>query len=146
VVCCFGWAIKEGQEYVLVVRMTRAGFEHALSGACLSHFDSDLYTDHQEWKARRDATTNRVQWDPERDLELRPLVWRSLQLGLSGDASRSLASEWTIEINDITARVHEIRDHVAAGRTEAALARLPTELPYPLPSSVAAFVGAEMTT
>jgi hypothetical protein len=138
-----GWATKDGQEQVLALRMTCVGFEHALSTACLSHFDADVYADHTAWEARRDATANRVQWDPERDLALRPLAWRSLQLGLSGDASRSLANEWTLAIDDITPLVHEIRDDVEAGRTEAALAKLPTELPYPLPADVAAVVGAD---
>jgi hypothetical protein len=137
-----GWATKEGQEHVLALRMTRGGFEHALSTACLSHFDAALYANHKAWEARRDATANRVQWDPERDLALRPLAWRSLQLGLSGDASRSLANEWTLAIDDITPLVHEIRDDVEAGRTEEALGKLPNELPYPLPADVAVVVGA----
>jgi Domain of unknown function (DUF4291) len=32
------WATKPGQERVLAVKITRAGFEWALAHACLSHF------------------------------------------------------------------------------------------------------------
>src|SRR3954454_6019352 len=73
-----GWATKPGQERVLAVHITRAGFEEALVDACLSHFDPDVYADHEAWERRRSTTSVRVQWDPERDVELRTLPWRSL--------------------------------------------------------------------
>ena len=34
-----GWATKPGQERVLAIEITRAGFEWALSHAALSHYD-----------------------------------------------------------------------------------------------------------
>ena len=39
-----GWATKPGQERVLAVRLSRAGFEEALAAACLSHFDRAVFT------------------------------------------------------------------------------------------------------
>ena len=61
-----GWAGKEGQEHVLTIRMSRAGFESALSSAALSHFEPGTYANHDEWLARKAASPVRVQWDPER--------------------------------------------------------------------------------
>ena len=43
-----------------------------------------------------------MQWDPERDLRLQALPYRSLQLGLAGEASRRYADEWTVAITDVT--------------------------------------------
>jgi hypothetical protein len=41
-----GWASKPGQERVLAVRNTRAGFEWALAHAALSHFDAQVHASH----------------------------------------------------------------------------------------------------
>jgi hypothetical protein len=35
-----GWAAKPGQERILAIEMTCAGFDWALDHACLSHFDA----------------------------------------------------------------------------------------------------------
>src|SRR5262245_17011877 len=45
-----GWATKPGQEHVLALRITREGFEHALSHACLSSFRRDVYATREAWQ------------------------------------------------------------------------------------------------
>ncbi|MFM2353876.1 MAG: hypothetical protein RLZZ608_1282 [Actinomycetota bacterium] len=134
-----GWATKPGQEHVLEIRMLRTGFEHALSQSCLSHFDPTVYSDEDEWKARRDATTVRVQWDPERDAHHTALTHRSLQLGLAGEATRRFAAEWVVGITDITPKVREL--HRSLGH-DSELAGLPAERPYPLSEVLRATIGA----
>lgn len=62
-----GWATKAGQEHVLAIRITRAGFEWALAHSCLSHPLNPPYDNHEEWEARKQTSPVRVQWDPERD-------------------------------------------------------------------------------
>lgn len=126
-----GWGTKEGQEVVLAVEMTREGFELALRQACLSHYDSGVHADHAAWKKQLRESPVRVQWDPERDLWSRQLPYRSLQLGLSGEAARRYADEWTVGITDATALAGEIRALVQEGRTAAAAELLPRERPYP---------------
>lgn len=134
-----GWATKPGQERVLAIRITREGFEEALSGACLSNFDADVYGSHEEWLRCLEASTVRVQWDPERTINLDPLPWRSLQVGLAGVAVRRYVSEWITDITDITARAQEI--HHRAGESHVAL---PCERPYPLPPDIAKNIGASL--
>lgn len=129
-----GWATKPGQERVLAIKITRTGFEEAL---CLSHFDADLYPDYETWKARKEQSPVRIQWDPERSVDLRPLPWRSLQVGLTGEAARRYVNEWITAIDDITDEVRELRE--AARRSPD---RLPAERPYPLPDPIAAIIGA----
>ena len=132
-----GWATKPGQERVLAVRMTRAGFEEALSRACLSHADPDVYPDHDAWQRRLATSPVRVQWDPERDPALNPLPWRSLQVGLGRAVVPAYVDQWVVGLEDVTDRVHRLRDLPADERTD-----LPVERPYPLPAEVAALVGA----
>ncbi|MER7830602.1 DUF4291 domain-containing protein [Streptomyces sp. NPDC095602] len=126
-----GWAGKEGQQTVLAVEIERAGFEWALRHACLSHYTPGLHTDRQAWRRELREAPARVQWDPERDLRLRPLPYRSLQLGLCGEAARRYADEWTMSIRDVTPLTREVHALVRAGDLEAARRLLPREEPYP---------------
>ncbi|MDH6217272.1 DUF4291 family protein [Streptomyces pseudovenezuelae] len=107
-----GRSTKAGQETVLAVEITRDGFEWALA---------------------------RVQWDPERDPRLQPLPRRSLQLGLSGEAVRRYADEWTVSLRDVTplvreihALVREIHALVSDGDQDSAARLLHQGGPYPV--------------
>ncbi|WP_320783442.1 DUF4291 domain-containing protein [Streptomyces sp. CRN 30] len=126
-----GWGTKPGQETVLAVEIARDGFEWALRHACLSSYVRGLHEDHSAWQRQLRRSPARVQWDPERDLRLRPLGYRSLQLGLRGEAVRRYADEWTVSISDVTPLAHEIHGLVTAGDLDSAARLLPEERPYP---------------
>ncbi|MEV0264237.1 DUF4291 domain-containing protein [Streptomyces sp. NPDC050617] len=127
-----GWGAKESQETVLAVEIAREGFEWALENAFLSHYEQGLHADHAAWKSQLKQAPARVQWDPERDLRLRPLPHRSLQLGLTGEAARRYADEWTVSITDVTPLAHTVHAHVREGDLAAARRLLPRERPYPV--------------
>ncbi|OJF12269.1 DUF4291 domain-containing protein [Couchioplanes caeruleus] len=118
-----GWATKPGQERVLAVRITRAGFDWALAHACSSHHDRASGESREEWARRLRTSPVRVQWDPERSLALNALPYRSLQLGIGADAVRRYVDDWTVSITDVTPMVREI-----AAKRDPAL--LPVERPY----------------
>lgn len=132
-----GWATKPGQERVLAVRITRAGFEEALASACLSHFDADVHPSPDAWQQRLSSSPVRVQWDPERDSALNPLPWRSLQVGLGRGIVPAYVDQWVVGLEDITDRVHRLRDLPAERPTG-----LPVERQYPLPTDIATVIGA----
>jgi len=136
-----GWASKPGQERVLAIEISRAGFEWALVHACLSHFDPNLHDDRRAWSQGLAASPVRVQWDPERSLRMQALPYRSLQVGLSGEAVDRYVEDWTVSIKDITPAVETIRQRLNAGDESAASGLLPAERPYPLPAEVAALIG-----
>ncbi|MFF7978143.1 DUF4291 domain-containing protein [Streptomyces sp. NPDC007901] len=127
-----GWGGKVGQETVLAVEISRAGFEWALRHACLSSYAREVHPDRAAWQRELKRAPARVQWDPERDLRLRPLSHRALQLGLSGEAVRRYADEWTVAIHDVTPLVHEIHALVSSGDLASAARLLPQERPYPV--------------
>ncbi|MGW7430166.1 DUF4291 domain-containing protein [Streptomyces sp. NPDC054861] len=127
-----GWGLKEGQQTVLAIEITREGFEWALRHACLSHYVRKIHADHAAWKKELRRSPARVQWDPERDPHLQALPYRSLQLGLTGEAARLYADRWTVGIRDVTPLAHEIHALVRDGRTDDARTRLPEERPYPM--------------
>ncbi|MFJ8186239.1 DUF4291 domain-containing protein [Streptomyces sp. NPDC096105] len=126
-----GWGMKEGQGTVLAVEITRDGFEWALRHACLSHYEPGLHTDRAAWRRALERAPARVQWDPERDLRLQPLPYRSLQLGLSGEAARLYADEWIVSMADVTPLAHTVHAHVRDGELDLARQLLPRERPYP---------------
>ncbi|MGX9883737.1 DUF4291 domain-containing protein [Streptomyces sp. NPDC002276] len=127
-----GWGTKAGQETVLAVEIGRDGFEWALRHACLSSYVRGVHPDRAAWQRQLRRAPTRVQWDPERDARLQPLPYRSLQLGLSGEAIRRYADEWTVAIRDVTPLAHEVHALVSRGELDSAARLLPQELPYPV--------------
>ncbi|WP_229911156.1 DUF4291 domain-containing protein [Streptomyces aurantiogriseus] len=127
-----GWGSKEGQETVLAVEISRVGFEWALRHACLSSYVRGVHPDRATWQRQLKRAPARVQWDPERDLRLQPLPYRSLQLGLSGEAARRYADEWTVAIRDVTPLAHEIHALVSSRDLDSAARLLPRERSYPV--------------
>jgi hypothetical protein len=132
-----GWAAKPGQERVLAVEITRAGFEWALARACLSHYETGSGETRAEWSRRLKRSAVRVQWDPERSLQLGALPYRSLQLGLGGEAVPQYVDEWTVSITDVTGLARRIQ----ATRDPA---QLPAERPYPIPARNSATAASLM--
>ncbi|MCX4971797.1 DUF4291 domain-containing protein [Streptomyces sp. NBC_00620] len=126
-----GWGTKAGQETVLAVEISRDGFEWALRHSSLSSYVRGVHPDRATWQRQLKRAPARVQWDPERDLHLQPLPYRSLQLGLAGEAVRHYADDWTVSIRDITPLAHEIHALVRSGDLDSAARLLPQERPYP---------------
>jgi hypothetical protein len=124
------WATKPGQERILAVRIARDGFEWALRHSSLSH-DS----------AHPASCPVRVQWDPERSLQLARLDHRAIQVGLGGEAVDRYVEEWITDLADVTSLAREIHELVEAGELDAAHSRRPREREYDLPADVQAVVG-----
>ena len=127
-----GFARKVGQEVVLGIDITRAGFEWALEHAVLSHYDASIHPSHDEWKSSLPDAPVRIQWDPERDWRLNILKGvRSIQIGLSGDAVSRYVNEWIVRLENVTPVAHGIADAVNG---DVVPDDLPDKLeqPYPL--------------
>lgn len=132
-----GWARKPGQERVLAVRITREGWETALSNAVLTSYKPGIYADHDDWARRLKQGSVRVQWDPERTLSGAELDARSIQVGLSRHIVADYVNTWTVEIRDITPTVRKMADLIKEGRRDRAAEHLPKERPYELPPHIA---------
>lgn len=138
-----GWASKPGQERVLAIRISRAGWEEALSQATLTTFEPALYGDFDAWRRSLEHAPVRVQWDPERDLRGRPQERRAIQVGISRDLIARYVNEWTLEIRDVTPLVRAVRRLLDDGRATDAQARLPRERLYPTPDTLARRLGMD---
>jgi Domain of unknown function (DUF4291) len=107
-----GWGYKDaGQRRILAIDITRDGFEWALAHSCPSHPGTSMPFD--EYSRLKNNAPVRIQWDPERNLRLQPLPYRSIQIGLSGEAVRQYVTEWITKISDITDLAHTIHTLVS---------------------------------
>lgn len=131
------WGRKPGQERTLAVRITRAGWEEALSAAVLTHWDRSVHSTHAEWRKALDGARVHVQWDPERSVAGESLTHRSIQVGLGRHVTGKYARGWIRELRDLTPLVQKLRSANGRGRQ----AGLPEEKPYPLDPRIARRIG-----
>ena len=97
----------------------------------MSTYQEEMYESYEEWKRLIHSSDIRVQWDPERDIHGNPLNYRSLQLGLRGEAVRKYVNEWIVDITDITditSYVNELRCLISQQKDISML--LPKEMVY----------------
>lgn len=131
-----GWAKKENQERVLEIKIKREGFEWALEHASLSHFIKSIHKDQTSWKTNLKNAPVRIQWDPEKDMFLNALDYRSIQIGLHQEAVEKYVNEWIVEVNDITETCHHIHQLILEDRIQEAKELLPKEEIYPVPNTL----------
>lgn len=124
-----GWGFKDaGQKRILAIDISREGFEWALANGCLSHADESISK--EEWQKLKSQSPVRIQWDPERDLYLRPQEHRAIQVGLSKEAVELYVNQWIKRITDITPLAHSIYKLVQEGDLDKARCQIPQEKEY----------------
>jgi hypothetical protein len=138
------WAVKPGQEMVLAVRISREGWEEALSQAVLTHADRRIYRSREDWRTQFARARVHVQWDPERTLRGRTLDQRSIQVGLSRHVIDRYVDDWIVDIQDLTPLVRRIHRLLTDGDASRAKRLLPPERPYQVDSEIAARLGVDI--
>ena len=137
-----GWGLKDpNQKRILAIDITRQGFEWALSHSSLSHAAPRRSGGDEEAKFEEHAAPVRIQWDPERDLLLRALGRRTIQIGLSKEAIELYVGSWIRRITDISKLARQIHELVSGNDLKQALALLPAEQPYHLNASLEERLG-----
>lgn len=135
------WGSKSGQEHTLAVRITRAGWERALSLAVLTTPNRSVFPTREAWEKQIREAVVHVQWDPERSLRGGTLPYRSIQVGVSRHLIREYVDEWIVGIEDLTPRVQKIRNLLQSGKAAAAQRLLPPEKVYPTPEAIGRRIG-----
>jgi len=135
------WGRKSGQEHILAVRLTRAGWDEALSLGILTHPEPAIHGDADRWRASFDAAVVHVQWDPERSLRGASQEHRTIQVGISRHLIRRYVDEWVIGITDQTSLVRKIHGLMQGGNADAAKRLLPPERVYAVAPEIARRIG-----
>lgn len=123
-----GWAKKNDQERVLAIDIKRTGFDKAVKSAVISSYSEESGISREQWQALVKSSDVRVQWDPEKDIGGNDLPYRSIQLGLRGQAVLDYINDWIVKLTDITDYVHELDEKRLRGEDISSL--LPEEKPY----------------
>jgi hypothetical protein len=130
-----GWGAKVGQEVTLAIRILRNGFDTILSEAVPSSFDPDSYASREAWRSAVQASSVRLQWDPDHDPSGGPLERRAIQLGIRGETLTRFVTEWIESIEDIS-------NFVATQRKQPRETLiLPQERVYPVPVGLGRRLG-----
>jgi Domain of unknown function (DUF4291) len=96
------WARKTGQERILAVRVTRSGWEQALSQAVLTAPEPAIHGSAAAWNAAFETASVHIQWDPERSLRGAALNHYSVQVGVGRALIRTYVEEWVVGLTDLT--------------------------------------------
>jgi len=124
------WARKAHQEVILAIWLDRVGFDAILRKAVLSAFDPQIYDDYDDWKQSVNASSVRVQWDPDYNPVDDRLDRRAIQIGLRGKTAKHYAGGgWIDHIEDITEFVHTQYKNAHKPYTDLVL---PRERVYPV--------------
>jgi hypothetical protein len=133
-----GYATKHRQERILRIKLRHDGFRAVLARAVPTTFNARRFPSPDAWRAALDRCEVRVQWDPDRDLSLRRLDRRAIQLGLSGQTVRQYVEEWIVGLEDVTPLAHAVREAV---RTRGIIPTVPEEIVYPVDDELATSLG-----
>jgi hypothetical protein len=114
------------------VRISRSGWEKALSLAVLTSFEASVFRSPQVWDEQFRYAIIHVQWDTERSLRGAGLPYFSIQVGLSRHIIAEYVQEWVVGIEDLTSRVRKIHSFLQGGQAEKAKRHLPSERVYPV--------------
>ena len=133
-----GYGFKEGQEVILRIKITHAGWLEALSGAVLSLYDRRVHGEKAFFEKALKVSQCRVQWDPDRTLALERMERRAIQVGLRGTLVERYAREWILSIEDVTDLAHAVK---AAVSGEADMPPVPQERVYQVPDDIRQRLG-----
>lgn len=129
-----GYATKHNQERIVKVKIPHKAWDLILSQGVLSQHNTDLYPDVYGWRVALDRSEVVIQWDPERDLWLRPLEQRAIQVGIRGEMIRAYAYEWPLSILDVTPLARAIAEAKQLGRSVCPWSGQSIEAYQPLPT------------
>ena len=136
------WGTSSGQERVLAIDIATSGLLWALEHSCMRHFDGTLHESKSSWEKEMENSCVRIQWDPEIDSTLERLPYRSIQIGLAGEAVERYVNDWIKRIEDQTDTVENIRLKPLYEQTRIVESIIERETPLELEPSIAKRIGA----
>ena len=126
------WGQKSSQQKTLAIRITRVGWEKALSLGVLTHPEKSVYPSPKEWEIEFRNSVVHIQWDTERSLRGAGLNYYSIQVGISRHLIHEFVEEWIVKIEDYSPIVTKIHQLIRSGKSKNVKRLLPSEKIYPV--------------
>jgi hypothetical protein len=127
-----GWGMKDpGQKRILAVDLSHEGFKDLIHKGIVSNYENAHVSNNmEEFKLKIKNSDVVIQWDPERDILLNKLNYRTIQIGLRNIAVQKYCKEWILDITDVTELSQEIKLMIDTNKVEDAKKLLPKEYIY----------------
>lgn len=125
------WGQKSGQTRILGIRISRSGWEKALSLGVLTSPEKAVYASADQWNAEFQQARVHIQWDTERSSRGAPLPCFSIQVGLSRHIIQEYVDDWIVGIEDLTPLVRKL-NALRKGSSKSLKRMLPPEKVYPV--------------
>lgn len=126
-----GWGKKDyNQSRILAIDLSHQGFKEILSQGILSKHQHHETEQNTEWKRKIKESDVVIQWDPERDIFLNKLNYRTIQIGLRNQAVIDYCQKWIVNISDLTKDVRHIYKLIKSDNVSEAIGLLPKERVY----------------
>ncbi|ALB61134.1 hypothetical protein AFK62_00740 [Cronobacter condimenti 1330] len=126
-----GWAKKDSkQKRILAIDISHTGFREILKSGVLSSHGEFHHNSLDNWRVDIKKSDVIIQWDPERDIYLNKLNYRTIQIGLRNQAVEDYCRKWIIDIKDATPLAHRIHELVITNDINDARKLLPAEKIY----------------
>ncbi|HEY9709838.1 MAG TPA: DUF4291 family protein [Oculatellaceae cyanobacterium] len=116
------------------IKLSHDGFQTILSQGIPTVFEPGLFETELDWQLALRRGEVRYQWDPDRDLRLRRLERRALQVGISGSVVRDYVNRWILGIEDVTELAHGIKEAIASKQEQLPL--VPEERVYEVSTQI----------
>lgn len=123
------WGTKKNQECILALDIYLAEFDALLENAVLTLPDSASYTGAQ-WEKAFAETSVYCQWDPDRNINGNAIDRAAIQIGIKGNALRTILDKGICRIEDLTPSVRKWNGQRKNGKLSAK--DLPSEKLYPV--------------
>ena len=120
-----------GQKRILAVDLSHEGFKDLIHKGIVSNYENAHVSNNmEEFKLKIKNSDVVIQWDPERDILLNKLNYRTIQIGLRNIAVQKYCKEWILDITDVTELSQEIKLMIDTNKVEDAKKLLPKEYIY----------------
>ena len=136
-----GWAQKANQTRILAVRIRRSAWDRALAQGVLTSYAPGVHSSGEAWRAEFKTASVHVQWDPERSIHGKKLEHRAIQVGIGRGLIEQYASEWIVDVTDLTPLTAKLRRLRQDGEYAKAKRHLPKERGYPVPEGASLRLG-----
>jgi hypothetical protein len=130
---------KNKMQAIARIKISHAAWLEILTESVQSHYDDEIYGDRMLWQIALKRAKVICQWDPERELDGKPLGRQSIQLGLKAPILKTFVSEYVLGVEDFSPLASNIAQLAKDGKME--FPAVPLEREYPIEPELAAQLG-----
>lgn len=124
------YASKNRMQAIAKIKVSHQSWLEILEQSIETHFNPNIFENEDIWQSSLNKSDVIHQWDPERDLDGRPLDRQAIQVGIRGEVIKKYVESYILKVEDVTDLAKEIGLVVKAKTNN--FPEVPEEKYYPL--------------